>query len=147
MIIIAAVLAIQCLCSLIYLVRLKRVSVILCCFLFISMHINLHSSLPLQTIKREDTRSKIIVMVPCYNEGPKELRKTIDSVMDTTYPDDNKVLLVVADGNITGKGERMSTPETLASILGYKMSPSDRTFKCKSIGELTENRAKLYYGK
>ena len=86
-------------------------------------------------------------MVPCYNEGPKELRKTIDSVMDTTYPDDNKVLLVVADGNITGKGERMSTPETLASILGYKMSPSDRTFKCKSIGELTENRAKLYYGK
>ena len=123
MIIIAAVLAIQCLCSLIYLVRLKR------------------------TIKREDTRSKIIVMVPCYNEGPKELRKTIDSVMDTTYPDDNKVLLVVADGNITGKGERMSTPETLANILGYKMSPSDRTFKCKSIGELTDNRAKLYYGK
>ena len=122
MIIIAAVLAIQCLCSLIYLVRLKR------------------------TITRDDTRSKIIVMVPCYNEGDKELRKTIDSVMDTSYPDDNKVLLVVADGNITGKGERFSTPEVLSKILGYKMNPSDRMYKCKSIGELTENRAKLYYG-
>jgi len=122
MIMIAAVLAIQCICSLIYLVRLKR------------------------TITRDDTRSKIIVMVPCYNEGDKELSKTIDSVMDTSYPDDNKVLLVVADGNITGKGENLSTPQTLSKILGFKMSPSDKTYKCKSIGDLTENRAKLYYG-
>ena len=67
MILIAAVLGIQCICSLVYLVRLRR------------------------TITRDDTRSKIIVMVPCYNEGDKELRKTINSVMDTTYPDDNKV--------------------------------------------------------
>jgi len=122
MIIIAAVLAIQCLCSLLYLVRTKR------------------------TITRDDTRSRVIVMVPCYNEGDRELRKTIDSVMDTSYPDDNKVLLVVADGNITGKGERMSTPETLSKILGYKMDPSDRMYNCKSIGDLTENRAKIYYG-
>mmetsp|Transcript_24039 Transcript_24039/g.47974 ORF Transcript_24039/g.47974 Transcript_24039/m.47974 type:complete len:1182 (-) Transcript_24039:184-3729(-) len=122
MIIIAAVLGIQCLCSLIYLVRMKR------------------------TITRDDTRSKVIVMVPCYNEGDKELRKTIDSVMDTSYPDDNKLLLVVADGNIIGKGEKKSTPETLAHILGYRMSPKDRAYKCKSIGELNENRAKLYYG-
>lgn len=85
-------------------------------------------------------------MVPCYNEGDKELRKTLDSVMDTSYPDDNKVLLVVADGTITGKGEKKSTPETLAQLLGYKMSANDRSYKCKSIGELQDNRAKLYYG-
>ena len=85
-------------------------------------------------------------MVPCYNEGDKELRKTIDSVLDATYPDTNKVLLVVADGNITGKGERMSTPETLSKILGYKMSLNDRMYKFQSIGDLTENRAKLHYG-
>ena len=66
--------------------------------------------------------------------------------MDTSYPDDNKVLLVIADGNITGKGERCSTPETLAKILGYKMNPNDRVYNCKSIGELTENRAKVQYG-
>jgi hypothetical protein len=40
--------------------------------------------------------------------------------MDTSYPDDNKVLLVIADGNITGKGERCSTPQTLAKILDIK---------------------------
>ncbi|EED91765.1 predicted protein [Thalassiosira pseudonana CCMP1335] len=122
MIAIAGVLAVQCLCSLIYLVRMKR------------------------TITRDDTRTKVIVMVPCYNEGDKELRKTIDSVMDTSYPDDNKVLFVVADGNITGKGERKSTPETLSQILGYNINSNDKSYKCKSIGDLTENRAKLYYG-
>lgn len=86
-------------------------------------------------------------MVPCYNEGDKELRKTIDSVMDSSYPDDNKVLLVICDGNITGKGERRSTPETLSRLLGYSVSESDRSFKCTSIGALTDNEAKIYYGR
>jgi hypothetical protein len=71
----------------------------------------------------------------------------VHSVMDTSYPDDNKLLLVIADGNITGKGERCSTPETLAKILGYTMNPNDKVYSCASIGELTENRAKLQYGK
>jgi len=122
MIAIASVLGIQCICSLMYLVRMKR------------------------TITRDDTRTKMIIMVPCYNEGNKELRKTIDSVMDTTYPDDNKVLLVVADGNITGKGEKISTPETLSKILGFEMKSSDKSYSCNSIGDLTENRAKVYHG-
>ena len=85
-------------------------------------------------------------MVPCYNEGDKELRKTIDSVMDTSYPDDNKALLVIADGTITGKGERMSTPETLAKIFGYKTDSKGKVYSCKSIGDLTENRATIQYG-
>ena len=122
MILIAAVLVIQCFCSLTYLVRPRR------------------------AITRTDTRSKLIVMVPCYNEGEKELRKTIDSVMDTTYPDDNKVLLVIADGIVTGKGEKMSTPETLAKILQYKHSSTDRLYDYNSIGEIPTNRAKIYYG-
>jgi len=49
MILIAAVLVIQCICSLIYLFRSKH------------------------AITRAHTRSKLIVMVPCYNEGVKEL--------------------------------------------------------------------------
>ncbi len=122
MILITAVLVIQCFCSLTYLVRPRR------------------------AITRTDTRSKLIVMVPCYNEGDKELRKTIDSVMDTTYPVDNKVLLVIADGIVTGKGEKMSTPETLAKILQYKHTDRDRLYDYNSIGEIPTNRAKIHYG-
>ena len=44
-----------------------------------------------------------------YNEGDRELRKTINSVVESRYPSDNKVMVVVADGNITGKGESMPT--------------------------------------
>lgn len=122
MILIAAVLVIQCFCSLTYLFR------------------------PKHTITRTDTRSKLIVMVPCYNEGDKELRKTIDGVIDTTYPDDNKVLLVIADGIVTGKGEEISCPDTIANILGYKHTDRDRTYDCSSIGEIPTNRVKIYYG-
>lgn len=89
-----------------------------------------------------------MIMVPCYNEGDKELRKTIDSIMDTSYPDSNKVLVVVADGDITGKGETKSTPEVISSILQYHRSPQDTMYDCTSVGpdERSHNRAKVYYG-
>lgn len=122
MILIAVVLVIQCFCSLTYLIRPRR------------------------AITRAETRSKLIVMVPCYNEGTIELRKTVNSVFDTTYPDDNKVLLVIADGIVTGKGEKLSTPDTIANILGYKQRHTDRAYDCNSICELPTNRVKIYYG-
>jgi chitin synthase len=102
-----------------------------------------------RTYSEEDVVSPVMIMVPCYNEGDNELRKTIKSVLNTTYPDENKgelhivdcrsiscvqiyshfshflsltlsiVLFMVADGLVTGNGEDMSTPEHLANILGF----------------------------
>jgi chitin synthase len=86
-------------------------------------------------------------IVSSYRTTRTKKKLNVHSVMDTSYPDDNKLLLIIADGNITGKGERSSTPEILARILGYTMSPNDKVYSCASIGELTENRAKLQYGK
>lgn len=127
--IVVAVMAIQGLCSIYYLVR----------------GIVLQQS---RKIKSEHTKQTVMIMVPCYNEGDKELRKTIDSIMDTSYPDSNKVLVVVADGDITGKGETKSTPEVISSILQYHRSPQDTTYDCTSVGpdERSHNRAKVYYG-
>lgn len=122
MLIISMVLVIQCLCSLLYVVRRKP------------------------KIGPEDERSKVIVMVPCYNEGTKELRKTIESVLGTTYPSQNKVLLVVADGIVKGSGEPKTTPEFIAEELGYSVNDELGTFDCTSIGEIANNRAKLYCG-
>ena len=86
-------------------------------------------------------------MVPCYNEGDKELRKTINSVVETHYPSDNKVMVVVADGNITGKGESMSTPKILSKILGFDIDENeDASYAYRSIGTLRENRANVYSG-
>lgn len=101
-----------------------------------------------RTYTEEDVRSPVMVMVPCYNEGDNELRKTIKSVLNTTYPDENKVLFIVADGLVTGNGEDMSTPEHLANILGFDIDEfEDDTFEYDCIGVLhTKNRARVYHG-
>jgi chitin synthase len=98
-------------------------------------------------VRDEDKRAAVMVMVPCYNESHKELRKTIDSVLDTDYPDENKVLVVVADGVMTGRGETMSCPETLASILGFRFSTSDDAQAYQSTGARTTNYASIYPGR
>lgn len=101
-----------------------------------------------RTYTEEDVRSPVMVMVPCYNEGDNELRKTIKSVLNTMYPDENKVLFVVADGMVTGNGEDMSTPEHLANILGFDIDEfEDDTFEYDCIGVThTKNRARVYHG-
>jgi chitin synthase len=101
-----------------------------------------------RTYTEEDVRSPVMVMVPCYNEGDNELRKTIKSVLNTTYPDENKVLFMVADGLVTGNGEDMSTPEHLANILGFDIDEfEDDMFEYDCIGVThTKNRARVYHG-
>ncbi|KAL7478355.1 hypothetical protein ACHAW6_004123 [Cyclotella cf. meneghiniana] len=121
MMIISLVLVVQCLCSLLYVVRRQP-------------HI------------QENETSRVIVMVPCYNEGTKELQKTIDSVLNTTYPSENKVLLVVADGIVTGAGEPAPTPQLIATLLGYDITEPIGMFDCTSIGNHDRNRARLYCG-
>jgi chitin synthase len=87
-----------------------------------------------------------MVMVPCYNEGDGELRKTLDSVIHTSYPEENKLVCVVADGVITGSGEKYSTPEICARILGFEMNDDDETHHYRSLGRRRDNYASVYAG-
>lgn len=103
-------------------------------------------SLDHRTFTSSDTEEKIIVMVPCFNEGEKELGKTINSVLKTEYPEENKMILVIADGIITGKGEVSSTPEILAKIFGFEINADDISYEYQSIGEIPCNRARVYSG-
>lgn len=97
-------------------------------------------------VRDEDKLAAIMVMVPCYNESEKELRKTIDSCLANDYPDENVVLVVVADGVITGRGEELSCPETLGEILGFKFDPNDEAQAYESVGARTTNYATVYSG-
>ena len=101
-----------------------------------------------RTYSDEDVTSPVMIKVPCYCEGDNELRKTIKSVFNTSYPDENKVLVMVADGLVTGDGEEMSTPEHLANLLGFDIDEfEDDTFEYIGIGVLhTKNRARVYHG-
>ncbi|KAJ3361830.1 hypothetical protein GGF31_002024 [Allomyces arbusculus] len=71
--------------------------------------------------------------VPCYTEG-QSMRVTFESLAACDYDDDRKLLVVVCDGNITGKGNTAPTPQIALELLGWRGAP-------KKI-----NMAKVYTG-
>jgi len=91
-------------------------------------------------------QENVMVMVPCYNEGERELRKTITSIVDSDYPEPHKVMVVVADGIITGRGEYFNTPTVLANLLGFHLDKRDPAHSYNSLGNDGENRASVYSG-
>jgi chitin synthase len=64
-------------------------------------------------------RKNYIYVVPCYNEGEEELR---DSLTSLTYQQicegDKRLLLIICDGIVKGKGNNSSTDIILKNILG-----------------------------
>jgi Chitin synthase len=127
---VAALLGLQCICSLYLGLQ--------------SLFFRISSDRPWEPT---DFKTPVMVLVPCYNEGDKELGKTINSILETNYPSDHKVLVIIADGIITGKGEYFSTPATLARLLGFTLdSKRDQAYSYKSLGHDVENRASVYSG-
>jgi len=123
LIFVAAILVLQTVCSLFYVFRRSR------------------------HLTGDMLKNHVMVLVPCYNEGDKELGKTVQSVLDTDYPEENKIMMIVCDGVITGRGESCSTPETIAKMLGYSMdAATDPAHLYTSIGASTRNRAFVYNG-
>ena len=62
---------------------------------------------------RNDFASYVYV-VPCYNESEKEITDTLDSLTNQVLTDkDKKVIFIVCDGKIKGKGNSKSTDRIL----------------------------------
>ena len=58
-----------------------------------------------------------ICLVTAYSEGELGIRTTLDSIAMTDYPNSHKVILVICDGIIKGKGEKLSTPDIVLSMM------------------------------
>lgn len=71
----------------------------------------------IDNIKQSATPMYTILVVTCYSEGREGLKSTIESLCETDYPDDQKMLFIVADGLITGSGNDKSTPEILIDMM------------------------------
>lgn len=90
-----------------------------------------------------------VCLVTCYSEGEDSLRTTLDSISATTYSDQRKLLFVVADGMITGAGEKRSTPDICVSLLEADPrfgNPLPMTYHAVGTGAKAENRAMVYAG-
>ncbi|OAG32181.1 chitin synthase [Nematocida displodere] len=66
-------------------------------------------------LRRSSDSMPVILMTACYSEGREGLKATLDSLCQQEY--DNKLIVVVADGVITGSGNDASTPEILKSLI------------------------------
>jgi hypothetical protein len=103
-----------------------------------------------QKVINNDNVKDVIIMVPCYSEGYESMKASFDSLAATDYPDQNKILFIIADGNITGSGNDRSTPDILLDfIIPYNENFDNvRAKSYLSIGEGTKrhNMAKVYIG-
>jgi chitin synthase len=104
-----------------------------------------------------------IYVVPCYNESEEELRQTLDSLVCQNYNEnDKRVLCIVCDGKVLGKGNTKTTDRILKNILkntevGVEYQYNtwsntydemwDTSYDTKWDNMKNNNTVKLYFGK
>ena len=104
---------------------------------------------PIMSLAQIGAELFAVCLVTCYSEGEESLRTTLDSISSTTYSDARKLLFVVADGMITGAGEKRSTPDICVSLLEADPrfgNPVPMTYGAVGAGSKAENRAMVYAG-
>ncbi|KAF1992115.1 glycosyltransferase family 2 protein [Aulographum hederae CBS 113979] len=91
-----------------------------------------------------------ICLVTAYSEGADGLRTTLDSIATTDYPNSHKLILVICDGLIKGKGETLSTPDIALSMMrDHAVLPNDVeafSYVAVASGSKRHNMAKIYSG-
>jgi chitin synthase len=91
-----------------------------------------------------------ICLVTAYSEGKDGLRTTLDSVATTDYPNSHKLILVICDGMIRGKGEAETTPDICLNmmrdhaVLPHEVQP--HSYVAVASGSKRHNMAKIYAG-
>ncbi|KAK9765809.1 Chitin synthase 4 [Basidiobolus ranarum] len=90
------------------------------------------------------------MLVTCYSEGEQGLRTTLDSLTLTDYPSSHKLILVIADGVITGYGNDKSTPEICLSMMkDFVIAPElvqPMSYIAIADGTKRHNMSKIYAG-
>ncbi|KAI3530860.1 chitin synthase 4 [Colletotrichum abscissum] len=89
-------------------------------------------------------------LVTAYSEGHLGIRTTLDSIAMTDYPNSHKVIVIICDGIIKGKGESMSTPDyCLAMMKDHTILPEEVepfSYVAVASGSKRHNMAKIYSG-
>ena len=89
-------------------------------------------------------------LVTAYSEGEEGMRTTLDSIAMTDYPNSHKVIVVICDGIIKGKGEAKSTPEVCLGMLKDHTIPPEMvepfSYVAVASGSKRHNMAKVYCG-
>lgn len=88
-----------------------------------------------------------IMLVTCYSEDEASLKLTFDSLAATEYNEDYKLLVIIADGLITGQGNVKSTPDLILGLLELDSNwqePQPMSYLAVADGAKQHNMAKVY---
>lgn len=88
-----------------------------------------------------------IMLVTCYSEDRQGIKNTFDSLAETDYNEDFKLLFIVADGVVKGKGNDETTPEMIISLLELDPNwprPSSFAYLTLADGSKALNYAQVY---
>jgi chitin synthase len=99
--------------------------------------------------RRPSAQDKFVIcQVPAYTEGEDSLRKALDSLTALQYDNKRKLICVICDGVIVGKGNDRPTPKIVLDILGVdpKVDPPALPFKSVGVGSEQLNYGKVYSG-
>jgi chitin synthase len=91
-----------------------------------------------------------ICLVTAYSEGYEGIRSTLDSIARTEYPNSHKVILVICDGLVKGKGEKFTTPEICLSMMKDNIIPAEHvtaySYVAVASGAKRHNMARIHAG-
>jgi chitin synthase len=94
--------------------------------------------------------AQVMCLVTAYSESDKALRTTLDSLATTDYPNSHKVILVIADGNVKGTGNSMTTPEICLTMMKEFVVPPQEveahSYVAIADGHKRHNMAKVFAG-
>lgn len=106
-----------------------------------------------KTPQASNTKMNVICLVTAYSEDKAGIQTTLDSIVETNYPNSNKLIFVVCDGLVTGKDntERtcdmvLSLLQPLSSIQAVDKYTCDHLYFSVGTGKHRCNRAKVYLG-
>ncbi|KAF7362041.1 Glycosyltransferase family 2 protein [Mycena venus] len=106
-------------------------------------------SAPILSLAQIGAELFAVCLVTCYSEGEDSIRNTLDAISKTNYSDARKLLFVVADGMITGAGEKRSTPDLCVGLLDADPrfgEPIPMSYVSIGSGAKAQNRAMVYAG-
>lgn len=91
----------------------------------------------------------VVCLITAYSEGLDGISTTLTSIAQTDYPDQKKLLFLVADGMVTGSGEKQSTPDICVGLLEADVrfgTPMPMSFISVAQGKKQHNMAMVYAG-
>ncbi|ORZ41372.1 chitin synthase-domain-containing protein [Catenaria anguillulae PL171] len=125
---------------------LLAMSIVLCCIILFKFLAALQLRGGTETPEKMD--KFVMIQVPCYTEDELSMSRTINSIAALKYDDKRKLMIVIADGLIVGKGNDRPTSRIVLDILGVDPNLDPEPLSYQAIGEGTKqhNMAKVYSG-